>query len=824
MSSFQGSRRLAASGRASRTGQRPPLSRIAWGLLAALAQATAIAQAPPAQPSAGVHAFHIRAGQLRAALDDFSRQSGQTVLIAPGVDDTAQTPGLHGSHDAETALRTLIAHTGLTARKNAQGQWLLAPAAATTTARDAEKTASLPEVTVSGSSLRTGLQTYPGSVSVIRPDELSRSSTPIEALASVPGVSTGNDFGRGTGQQFHIRGFGYQSEERVIVMQEQVRRSVSLFSNHISSFRADNDLLKRAEVVKGASSVQYGGGAIGGVVAMTQKSAADFIPSGKEMGLSAKLRHEHNNYREGYLAGAFAPKDKPFELLAYGKKGKRGDQTMSRAFRASAQGEPVDKVDTDEDLQVGFLQGVFRPAPDQRLSLSYFDYRMDVRTSWQTLWHPSFSTVTGPVVGTLTQRDTIATYSFAPTDNPLVKLQASLYHARASYDRGYAYQDNRTRQPVALDYENMDKRVGLRLKNEAYFQTGTVSHRLLAGLDHEKRSEDAIMLRNGRLSDFGSMPNTQKDFGLYGHLESSFFHEALVLQLGGRYDRFSRRVDHRTDGRHTNSHFSPRLGVSVRVANGLHLLGNVAETFRAPTPHETYSDGALNPHYWYVPNPALQPETAREAELGFSYARQALLAPDDALRTKFMYFRGNIADMIALTHIRPGELSPEGSPYARYENVARARRSGFEWSLAYERRLAGLGLDYSRVRQVDTATGKNVPRAFADKLTLHAHLRPVDGLRLGLSVNHWRKPRQNPASTVIRGTTLWYVRDPFTVVNLQGRWKPNPHGSGFLGRDFEVEFGINNVFDATYRDASNVESSSIVGKGRNIYLGAIARF
>ena len=113
-------------------------------------------------------------------------------------------------------------------------------------------------------------------------------------------------------------------------MQDGVRRSLSMYYNHISSFRSDNDLPKRVEVVKGGSSVQYGGGTIGDVVDMAMKTAEDFVPEGKNAGFSTKLRHENNNYREGSLAAAYAPKDQPFEFMAYGKKSQRGDQKMAR--------------------------------------------------------------------------------------------------------------------------------------------------------------------------------------------------------------------------------------------------------------------------------------------------------------------------------------------------------------------------------------------------------------------------------------------------------------------------------------------------------------
>ena len=68
------------------------------------------------------------------------------------------------------------------------------------------------------------------------------------------------------------------------------------------------------------------------------------------------------------------------------------------------------------------------------------------------------------------------------------------------------------------------------------------------------------------------------------------------------------------------------------------------------------------------------------------------------------------------------------------------------------------------------------------------------------------------------------MRKAFTIVDLDARWQPRPWASGPFGRDMEVTFGIKNVFDASYMNASNVETASLVGKGRNIYVGLSTRF
>ncbi|HAS64149.1 MAG TPA: hypothetical protein DCS35_17255, partial [Vibrio sp.] len=119
----------------------------------------------------------------------------------------------------------------------------------------------LETVVVIGNRVETEDSKYAGSIGVIDADEITESSNLMDSLSSIPGVEAGGDNGRNIGQQYTIRGFGYQTEQRVIIQQDGVPQSPSLFSNHISSFRTDPDLLERVEVVKGASSILYGSGA-----------------------------------------------------------------------------------------------------------------------------------------------------------------------------------------------------------------------------------------------------------------------------------------------------------------------------------------------------------------------------------------------------------------------------------------------------------------------------------------------------------------------------------------------------------------------------------
>ena len=118
---------------------------------------------------------------------------------------------------------------------------------------------------------------YAGSAGILTPKDMKAKTNVIDSIMQIPGVDGSMDMGRQIGRHFQIRGFGYQSDECVIIKQDGVRRSAGMYSNMISSFRTDSDILKRVEVIKGASSVLHGSGAIGGIVNMQTKSASDYL-------------------------------------------------------------------------------------------------------------------------------------------------------------------------------------------------------------------------------------------------------------------------------------------------------------------------------------------------------------------------------------------------------------------------------------------------------------------------------------------------------------------------------------------------------------------
>lgn len=679
---------------------------------------------------------------------------------------------------------------------------------ANATENNATKSQDLGQIVVQATVSAVDNLKYAGSAGILTPKDMKAKTNVIDSIMQIPGVDGSMDMGRQIGRQFQIRGFGYQSDERVIIKQDGVRRSAGMYSNMISSFRTDSDILKRVEVIKGASSVLHGSGAIGGIVNMQTKSASDYLSEGKSVGLMLGQRLESNNMHSTRGAIYGKGEEIPIDVLLYGKRASYGN--IKFADGGTHYGEGYDKTFNNEHIDTGFFK-IGASLDDHRISFSAFDYDENLHTLWQTLWKNDEDLF---VHGNLSQRDYVFDWNFTP-QNPLVDMSFKAYESKAEYKRSYIDGAD------TGSYANKDDRKGLEIKNISEFDTAFLHHSLAYGADYENRQEDAIFIRNGVRSDFGSFPNRYDSYGLFAQ-NIIGFGDDVQLTLGGRYDRFDRDIKGKP-AKFKDSRFSPRAAIAYTPLEGFTLLAGYSESFRAPTPHETSQAGPINIHYYYIPNPDLKPETVKEYELGFSFKKEQIFV-DDHFDMKFIYFNGKIEDMIgikALPHlgVPPGGFSRQ---YGQYQNIDQAKRHGFEISSNYQTEDFDFGASFERLRIYDTQTRKNINN-HAKKLGAHAFYSPLHDLNLGFEVSRYFKPHSKPASFIAGGTEYFYADKAFTIANFRGSYKIK-NGVIPVLDGADVSFGVNNIFDRHYINANRTRETLAVGAGRNFYVDLEVRF
>ena len=213
--------------------------------------------------------FDIPAGDLKAALDAYVKQTGQQIVFKSDDVKGKTTPGVHGSLSDQQALDALLKGTGLQLRRDDSGAVVVFPAeavaggASTQTAGGGQK---LEEVIVTATAISQVAVTsrtltridadpmlLPMSVSAVQADLLQyqQATTIAEVTANVSGVATSND-GRSIS-----RGFTMTSGQNGMTI------GTSTFAAPVLPVVA----LDRVEVAKGPAQIMQGTPAgIGGTV------------------------------------------------------------------------------------------------------------------------------------------------------------------------------------------------------------------------------------------------------------------------------------------------------------------------------------------------------------------------------------------------------------------------------------------------------------------------------------------------------------------------------------------------------------------------------
>lgn len=265
------------------------LSQLALGLAlslgAAALPAPALAQGTAGAAGAGQHSFDIPAGPLQAALERFAATAGVNLSYGADTVRGASTQGLRGSHGVEAGLQALLAGSGVQARPQDNGGFVLRRLTP-------GEVSTLPTVTVQGGGLAGGtpppfaggqvatgarlgmlgnrdIMQTPFSVTSYTVDNIeNQQATSIaEALIADPSVRTSGARGAES-EAFTIRGFPVDSLDV----------AVNGLYGIAPTYRSSIEYAERVEVIKGPTALLSGmspSGTVGGGINIVTKRAGD---------------------------------------------------------------------------------------------------------------------------------------------------------------------------------------------------------------------------------------------------------------------------------------------------------------------------------------------------------------------------------------------------------------------------------------------------------------------------------------------------------------------------------------------------------------------
>lgn len=661
---------------------------------------------------------------------------------------------------------------------------LSAQAAAQTLAR-----VDLPGIEVTaGKTARDAFQ-LAESVSVVERETIEREQPALlgDLLEDLPNVSIGGG-PRGAGQQVFIRGIG---DERVLFLLDGARQNFS--RAHNARVFVDPELLKRVEVLRGPASALWGSGAIGGVVALATKDAADMLAPGESAGARVKLGYQGVN--DQWLTGATG-----YSLL--------GDtiDLLVDVNRRDADDTELGGGTTLDNSAYESTGGLFKltwaPAPEHELATvaQVYDDEAGVPSNPQTL-----GTAADLVDRETRQVNLSARYSYESPDSTWLRPSVLLF-------RNLNDIDERRRTDARLDQTELTT-WGFDLRNRFSWSGAQTAHDLYLGVDYFEDSAEAR--RNG--APRPSFPDAeQRVLGVYLHDEIRIG-ERVTLVPGLRWDRYESESAGAVAPSQEESELSRKLSLSWEPIDGVTLHAAYNEAFRAPGVSELFVSGT---HFscgpgcanLFVPNPDLRPEKAHNKEIGLRLERSGLFAPGDRGRASLAVFRNDVEDfidqLVNFTFVPvPGNPGPGGVSF--FDNVDDARLEGFEAELRYDAPGGFLNAGYGRTRGENRATGAPLSAIPAGEFTLGGGVR----LASNQVVLGWKSRFVEAQDRVPAGGT---PTDSYDLHDVYLTWRPQQ-----FGRDrVRLDFGVDNLFDSNYRPHLSV----LDGPGRNVKATVTVRF
>lgn len=599
-----------------------------------------------------------------------------------------------------------------------------------------------------------------------------------DLLEFTPGVEVDNG-ARRNGQTISIRGF---DDESIITLIDGRRQNFE--SAHDGRFFIDPSLLKRVEIVKGASSAIYGGGAVGGVVAFETKDASDFLAPGETSGVFSSFGYRSANDEVSPVVTGFA-RTGGWDLLA------------SINYRDSGDIEQGDGNSLDAEDEV--LSGLFKAG------YTFSDFHT-LKLQAQLLNNDGQEpnngagaiTASNPLVNKEVQDNQFSIkYAYANPDNQWFSPKLHLY-----------YNDTEVAEKDIVGSTNAGRvqvreinTIGFTVDNQAKLEVNDNNkHTLSYGYEIYNDEQSG---KNSFIGTRAGVPDAEAtNYGFYLQDEIALKTSVgdLLIIPAARFDQY--KSDDNNGNSQDESELSPKLSASYKPTKNTVLFGSWAKAFRAPNLTELYPSGqhfpgvsfcpapipgcppvpivTIFPNNNFIANPNLKPETVRTVELGAGFDFDGVITKNDRAKVKGSFYESTGSDFI----------TQEVNTFAgttRNFNIDKAKIRG--WELEGQYRSGGLntrlGLSYVKATNDDTGEylSNNVPLTLVTDVNYK--FGSID------SVFGWRSRFAEKSNHVGNNDV---ETDGYGVHDLYYRWAP----ADKQFKSLTVDIGVENIFDKAY--------------------------
>ncbi|MDJ0712191.1 MAG: TonB-dependent receptor [Woeseiaceae bacterium] len=660
---------------------------------------------------------------------------------------------------------------------------------------NAEQADALSEIIVTATRVDKAVDGVPAAISVVSGDEIQIARQQLsldEALARVPGVFFQNRFNFAQDLRIAIRGFGARSNfgvRGIKILIDGIPETLADGQSQVDSI--DLASVRQVEVLRGPASALYGNAAGGVINILSERSST-----------------------EPYVDARMAIGDFGFQKYQ---------------VKTAASVGRLDLLVSLSDLRIDG----YREHSEAENTQVNSRFRFRISDSTEIGW--TISATDQPVSndpGGLVQADATANPRGARDRNiefdagealDQQKLGISIKHSFAGGGdfraRGYYLaRDFRNRLPFTgggiVTFDRAYSGGGISYSRR--FELGGLTHRVVAGLDHDRQRDDRRRFDN----DVGVQGDLALDqleritsTGLFVQDEVAVS-DRLEVTLGLRYDDIEFDVsdaflsDGNDSGTRTIDDVSPSIGFLYNLGPRHAMYGSIATAFETPTSTEF-----ANPDGGGGFNPGLEPQKSTNYELGL---RGGLF---EGARYEFAVFTIDVEDELIPFAIAS---SPDREFFA---NAGKSKRRGVELSLSAAP-MPGLSVALAYTWSqfefdafVDDAGNDfsgnripGIPNTFAHADISYEHesgfFAAVDALYTGDLF------ADNANSTKVRGATIANLR-----LGLR---------KSLDKLDIEPFVGVGNVFDTDY--SANVRINAFGGRyfepgpDRNLYGGVSVRF